>query len=226
MTGYSEQYDVLFIHVPQTAGSSMEQAEFVSGAGHRPYWAISEEIRDQAGFSFGFVRNPYDRFVSIVTEGMYTVMRNNGEMPSDQEGREQLFERTKQLVTYAAATGDQKGPLALGSTTQWRVLGKESDPLPHLEGWAYPIHFVPQHFFLSKPGMTEVGVDMVGRFENLHDDWQQICDRLGVKSAMPHLRNVQADRRHSYADFYTPESKAVVRKLYARDFEVFGYDPE
>lgn len=157
---------------------------------------------------------------------MYTVMRKNGEMPSDQEGREQLFECTKQLVTYAAATGDQNGPLALGSTTQWRVLGKEPDPLPHLEGWAYPIHFVPQHFFLSKPGMTEVGVDMVGRLENLHDDWQQICDRLGVKSTMPHLRNVQADRRHSYPDFHTPESKAVVRKLYARDFEVFGYDPE
>ena len=77
MSGYSEQYDVLFIHVPKTAGSSMEQCEFVAGQGHEPYWAIREEIRNKAGFSFGFVRNPYDRFVSIVTEGMYATMRTN-----------------------------------------------------------------------------------------------------------------------------------------------------
>ena len=226
MTGYNEQYDVLFIHVPKTAGSSMEKAEFVSGAGHRPYWAIEEQTRKQAGFSFGFVRNPYDRFVSIVTEGMYTIMRREGTLPTDDEGRRKLFERTRDLVTYAAATGDQDGPLELGNKERWRVLGKEPDPLPHLEGWPYPIHFVPQIFFLCKPGFEEIGVDMVGRFERLHDDWNQICDRVGVKSTMPHLRNVQADRGHSSADFYTPESKAVVRKLYARDFEAFGYDPE
>tara|TARA_R110002072_G_scaffold46591_13_gene129293 strand:+ start:13651 stop:14331 length:681 start_codon:yes stop_codon:yes gene_type:complete len=226
MSGYSEQYDVLFIHVPKTAGSSMEQCEFVAGQGHEPYWAIREEIRNKAGFSFGFVRNPYDRFVSIVTEGMYATMRKNGELPSDDEGRSKLFARTKELVTYAAATGDQDGPLELGNTKEWRILGKEGDPLPHLDGWAFPIHFVPQVFYLSKPGITGIGVDMIGRFENLHDDWQRICDRVGVKSTMPHLRNSQADRGHSYADFYTPESKAIVRKLYARDFEVFGYDPE
>jgi hypothetical protein len=226
MTGYSEQYDVLFIHVPKTAGSSMEQSEFISGGGHQPYWAVSEDVRQKAGFSFGFVRNPYDRFVSIVTEGMYTTMRRNGELPVKDEDRDKLIERTQQLVTYAAATGDQDGPLELGSTTRWRQIGREPDPLPHLEGWAYPIHFVPQHFFLSKPGMTGIGVDMVGRFENLHDDWQQVCDRVGVKSTMPHLRNVRGDRGHTFHDFYTPESKAVVRKLYARDFEVFGYDPD
>lgn len=226
MTGYNEQHDVLFVHVPKTAGSSMEQCEFVSGGGHQPYWAVDPAIREKAGFSFGFVRNPYDRFVSIVTEGMFTEMRKNGALPTDDAGRKALFERTRQLVTYAAATGDQDGPLELGSTTSWRQIAGRDEPLPHLVGWPYPIHFVPQHFFLASPGMQGIGVDMVGRFENLQADWQKVCDQVGVQAEMPHLRNVRADRGHTFHDFYTPESKAVVRKLYARDFEVFGYDPE
>ncbi len=43
---------------------------------------------------------------------------------------------------------------------------------------------------------------------------------------LPHQRNTQKHRRHHYSAYYTPEVQDVVRRLYARDFEVFGYDPD
>jgi len=225
VTGYNEQYDVLFVHVPKTAGSSMEHAPFVSGAGHTPFWALPE-AQQRAGFSFAFVRNPYDRFVSIVTEGMYTLLRQNDELPKTPEDERQVFERARQLVHYAAAQAPAEGPLELGTTERWNILGRFHDPLPHLEGFAWPVHYIPQHYFLSKPGMAGIGVEMIGRFEHLQRDWQRVCERIGAPFELPHKRNAQQHRRHRYPEFYTPEIQDVVRRCYQRDFEVFGYDPD
>lgn len=226
MTGYNQEHDVLFVHVPKTAGSSIEHAPFVSGMGHEPYWSLPEAMRERAGFSFAFVRNPYSRFVSIVTEGFYTVMRAQGEEPKTPEDEQRVFERAQQLVHYAASQAPAEGELQLGTTERWNILGKQDDPLPHLEGFAWPIHYVPQHYFVSEPGMTGIGVGFLGRFEQLQQDWQRVCDRVGVPFELPHKRNAQKNRRRHYSEFYTPEIQDVVRRCYRRDFEVFGYDPD
>jgi len=217
---------VLFVHVPKTAGSSIEAAPFVSGDGHMPYWAVSEEIRQTAGFSFAFVRNPYDRFVSTVTEGMYRDMRRDGTEPKTPEEEQAVFEHAKRMIHYAAAQGPSTGELTWGNTETWHVYGQGTDPLPHIDGFAFSVHYVPQHYFLANPGMNGVGIEMVCRFENLNRDWQRVCDRVGVPFELPHKRNSRGIRRQHYSEFYSPEVQDVARRLYRRDFEVFGYDPD
>jgi hypothetical protein len=80
------------------------------------------------------------------------------------------------------------------------------------------LHFRPQVDFLHR-GAGGIGVDFMGRFERLPEDFATVRDRLRLKSALPHL-NPTRDR-HSVE--WTPAMAAVVQRLYARDFEELGY---
>jgi len=86
------------------------------------------------------------------------------------------------------------------------------------------IHLKEQHLFLRLPGRG-IGVDFVGRFERLNEDFDLIAKRLGKDVALEH-RNASALRKSDYREIYTPQMIDVVAKAYARDISYFGYDFE
>lgn len=58
----------IFVHVPKTAGTSMERTPFVGGNGHESARSIRDRLGEEefrSFFSWGFVRNPFDRLVSV-----------------------------------------------------------------------------------------------------------------------------------------------------------------
>ena len=64
-------------------------------------------------------------------------------------------------------------------------------------------------------------MDFVGKFENLHDDWQTICHRIGIPHQNLPLKNTTNHRR--YQDYYDHESQQLVRKHWAREIDLFSY---
>ena len=81
--------------------------------------------------------------------------------------------------------------------------------------WVWRIRY-PQAKWLDK-----VNLDFLGRFENLEGDFDRLCDALGVeRRPLPHLNATQHGPCRSY---YTAETRAIVRAVYARDFDRFGY---
>jgi hypothetical protein len=74
----------------------------------------------------------------------------------------------------------------------------------------------------------KVLVDFIGRYENLHDDFEEACRRIGVKAPeLPHKRQAK-DRGKDFRSYYTDELAAMVAERFAPDIKLFGYtfDPQ
>jgi hypothetical protein len=68
----------------------------------------------------------------------------------------------------------------------------------------------------------QVGVDFVGRYENLHDDLQYVLDRVGLDVPID-LPREKSGYRTAEPQF-SPELDRWVSQTFRREIEAFGYD--
>lgn len=212
----SHGHACVFVHIPKTAGSSIEHAlgmhgsietiglepyldqrkneETLFGAGAQHYTAA--QIEQAVGsatfasyFKFSFVRNPWDRMVSAAS---WAATRSG--QPNWHRGIE---------LDRDAFDATVEQQLAL------RADGRELD-----------LHFREQSPFLWDADGRAL-VDYVGRFETLDTDWRAVCTALGID--VPLERRMRS-RHGCYRDYYSAESRRRVGELYAEDCERFGYE--
>ena len=183
MSAINKDKKILFVHIPKTAGSSMEDRDFFKPLNTRHY-SITDYVEQGVDidefFKFAFVRNPYDRLASAVLS---------------------------------------------------HILDREESPLIHfneaiirhekmLDKW---VATKPQHTFICLDG--KVAMDFVGRFENLQNDWEEVCEKIGVKLPLPHKKRGEF-HPHIYKGLYTPKTIKIVKEIYEKDFKLCGYSKE
>lgn len=79
--------------------------------------------------------------------------------------------------------------------------------------------FMPQAAWVADDEGV-VLVDFLARLEQMEQDWDLICRRVGTSVPLPHDKKTE---RGDYHDYFDSVSKALVEEHYAVDLEMFGY---
>lgn len=176
-------HNLIFIRVPRTASTSIGNVSFIGNGSHTTADDIRRIMyRNIIGltyaemFKFGFVRNPWDRLVS-----MCFYKKNYGAHAVDKESFNEYVESM------------ERNNLKYWRFPQWRYLCYKSG---------------------------EISVDFVGRYENLQEDWEKVCQKLGMYEDLQYLN---VGKHLPYKEYYTDESIEKVSELYKEDIEIFNY---
>ena len=116
----------------------------------------------------------------------------------------------------ACAMFNRRNPSYAGSEVAFMKKALVADP-------------VRQHFLMRPQSemlvdeQGRLGMDFVGRYENLAGDWGEICRSIGV-AEVP-LPRCAATRHGAFDSYGDDDLKAQVAHFYRRDFELFGYSP-
>jgi len=240
----SKKYKGVFIHVPKTAGTTMNVVfssdndvivpntpfltDIMNNMNTRPLFTfqvsyvdylkeIFGEERYNSLFKFAFVRNPWDRYVSnwkYLTRLRKRPISNNTD-PWANRG----FSGSAGNVTFAEFVEQID-----------RIFDPDEKDLHsfrsgqwHHPGWNYDMwHMADQSKFLLDSSGT-MAVDFVGRYENLEKDYEYVCKQLGISPIdLPVLKKSQDPNVH-YSSHYTPELYEIIKKRCKADIDYFKY---
>lgn len=198
---------VTFIHVPKAAGISIKKALIGAGVDskynylyvHGGLLTKGNEYKKhiQDGFTFCFVRNPWDRLVSNY---LYALKMFDNFKDNPARMGTHLNKFRKQIAGY-------------------KNFEEFVQNLKPKEVYAH-FHFVPQVDFL---GEFREYVDFMGRYESLSKDIGTVQKKLGLKLDLPH-ENAGDRKSKDYKKFYhSNDTIDKVHELYKKDVETFGY---
>jgi hypothetical protein len=193
----SDRYRCVFVHIPKTAGTSIERAmgwipdDAISKDGslrrnaqdHRTLIELRRAMPEAdfaAYFKFTFVRNPWVRvaswYMNIIHDEFH---RANFGVAAECTFRDFLVEHG--------------GTWGLQPLRYW--VGNDNG---------------------------EIELDFIGRFEKVRADFDAVCRQLGITALeLPHLRRAQ-ERTH-YTNLYDKECREIVANRYAEEIEMLGY---
>ena len=78
----------------------------------------------------------------------------------------------------------------------------------------------PYHYYLTDTNDVLL-VDFVGRFETLQDDFDTICENLGLQKTK--LSHISPTSHKPFREHYTKEAFEMIYKIRKKDFQLFGY---
>lgn len=205
------KHNLIFIHIPKTGGTSIEQSLNFNGdiKGDKKKWygninnyeldhstikylIENCENYDKKYLKFCVVRNPYERLVS---EYNYCKRYKSRFIKN--------INSFKDFVYYLKKNFDI-------------VINNE-------EKNHYLIsHYLPQYKFTHINNKCEM--DIILKFENLKTDWITLCKKINKDIKLIKVDKYSSLNKYNYLDYYDNELKNIVYELYKKDFILFNYE--
>lgn len=154
-------------------------------------------------YSFGFVRNPWDRLVS-----WYEVIFNTPQ-PRDLPSNVHL---NNALWNYARENADSFETFIKHCTD---TITEDRD------GFTYTKSFAKNQLDYFTDEQGKIATSFIGLHEHLHEDFDRIRKEVNLPDhPLPHRNE---SHRRDYRAYYTDETRDLVAERFARDIEYFGY---
>jgi hypothetical protein len=188
----SHKHKFIFVHINKTGGTSIEvllkrySNKFKK---HQSIIDLNKEASSNDYFKFTFVRNSWDRFLSIYKYRIKTNQTNLASNPASfKEWAKNIYDKNPK---HYNAHNSQK----------LLMLSEQLDWITDIDG--------------------SINMDFIGRFENLQEDFNTVCDKIGIlRQELPHYNKTK--HKH-YTEYYDDETREIVAEKYAKDIEYFGY---
>jgi hypothetical protein len=189
----------VFIHIPKTGGTSMGKCLGLRKTTH----ATASEWREQLGldysnlYSFAFVRNPWDRFLSLY---LYARMEESYHHSSirfrrKRYGKHPDYETLRDASIETAAFLLLEGKLSFQWLPQCRWICNQSG---------------------------KIMCNFVGRLESVRTDWAHVAAKTNAPDALSH-KNIANPNRIPYREKINAETKQLLDIYYQQDIQQLGY---
>ena len=193
MNNISQDYKLIFIHVPKTAGMAISSAVGLLSPKHDTQQEIIKQAQSydldiSKYFQFAFIRNPWDRFLSLY----FYLKFGSDRWPSD---RSNNLIRSLNFNSFCS---------------NFEIGNLVTSPFVSERHYKAQLEFID----LSK-------IDFIGRFEKIQKDFNFVCDSVEInRHQLPY--NNKTKHKH-YTEYYDDETRQIVAEKYAKDIEHFGY---
>lgn len=208
----SDKYKCAFIHIPKTAGMSVEKWLGLNVSKFHSKSSMDEKHgtpngkrhrrcfhKDLNFFKFTTVRNPWDRAVSAFYHDLMMIETN----PNKKRSKIKKFHEQYADEAFAEYVNSD-------SIRKDRLINRD---------W-----FWRNQAFWLKPHIHNLApYDYICRFENLKEDINKIKKILAVADEFPYINGGVKPQKH-YSYFYDDESINRIGELYKEDITMLKYE--
>lgn len=227
---------IMFIHIPKTGGESVEAAfdlrkrHGMADLRHEQFFNGNGTKREDI-VVISVIRNPFSRTWSWFK---FCVHGWRGQLPTP--GDECAAAR--RLVSHLQNSKQLDESTVREAFLSWlSMLDKNEHNRFHGGLWPWKL-WTPMSEWLVDRGTNTIVPDYIIRFETYHQDWDELCECLGLHIALPNENGsggddgIQAGVHSStvhflaslgYRNIYSDKSEAIVLKWFADDFTRFAY---
>jgi chondroitin 4-sulfotransferase 11 len=198
----NDKYNLLFIHIQKTAGTSIINNLFQLGGTrwignqHSLIKYYELENKDKY-FKFCFVRNPWDRLLS-----WYNMLQRR---TFENDWTNYVLNNSTNFSEFLALTD------IVYETCEREKIFKED----------YPKSITINQLDYISDNEGNIVVDFIGMFENLQNDYAHIMKQLNIPA--PPLQHLNKFEHKDYRSYYSDADIEKVYNLYKRDIEYFHY---
>jgi len=201
----------IFIHIPKTAGTSIEESLLPYCSGKKGFvnWLIRRLVK--------YVRFPNKQVFALRTYEAHVTLAEAelllpGKVIDDYFKFAVVRNPYDRFVSFYYHLLKQ-------TTHRWHEYAVKAGSFA---GFIEQMKHIPEpsqkHYLMGRYG--NINMDYIIRFEDIQNDYKEVCKKLNIDFNLP----VKNTTKHvAYEELYTTKEKEFVYNLYKEDFDAFGY---